>query len=249
MTDGYTYVMSDIHGQFKWFKEILDKIELKDNDRLYILGDVVDRGPDGVAILNYIRKKDNIELLLGNHELLMIDAFNKLKESEYNIDKVKGTDEWLLWMYNGGITTLKGLNGNTIEYIESLMDYISNLKVCNPALEVNNKKYYIVHGFPEAGINKCSTYNNEDKEVVYNAVWTRLEDIMWEEYEWLGSDITVIIGHTPTIYLGSTNNRMVYADTRNIINIDCGCAMGEGYGALGCLRLNDMEEFYAGHWR
>ena len=40
-----TYVISDIHGQYNMFIELLDKSDLKDTDTLYILGDVLDRGP------------------------------------------------------------------------------------------------------------------------------------------------------------------------------------------------------------
>ena len=43
---GYTYVMSDIHGMSHLLKEMLEKIRFSAEDRLYILGDMIDRGPD-----------------------------------------------------------------------------------------------------------------------------------------------------------------------------------------------------------
>lgn len=48
------YVMSDIHGCGKAYHAMLRKIELCDSDHLYILGDVIDRGPDGISILEDI---------------------------------------------------------------------------------------------------------------------------------------------------------------------------------------------------
>ena len=45
------YVMSDIHGRQDRFEDILEQINLKDEDTLYILGDIVDRNPYGIAIL------------------------------------------------------------------------------------------------------------------------------------------------------------------------------------------------------
>ena len=45
------YVMSDIHGEAARFYAMLEKIALGPEDRLIILGDVVDRGPDGVRLL------------------------------------------------------------------------------------------------------------------------------------------------------------------------------------------------------
>ena len=46
-----TYVMSDIHGEFEKYISMLQKIEFKDEDTLYILGDVIDRGERPVDIL------------------------------------------------------------------------------------------------------------------------------------------------------------------------------------------------------
>ena len=46
-----TYVISDIHGQYNMFIELLDKIDLKDTDTLYILGDVLDRGPHPIKTI------------------------------------------------------------------------------------------------------------------------------------------------------------------------------------------------------
>ena len=62
------YVMSDIHGQAGAFHKMLKKIQFSDNDHIYILGDVVDRGPDGIEIIKYVMSRKNITLLIGNHE-------------------------------------------------------------------------------------------------------------------------------------------------------------------------------------
>ena len=46
-----TYVISDMHGKFKEFKEMLELIEFSPSDTLYILGDVVDRGEESIPML------------------------------------------------------------------------------------------------------------------------------------------------------------------------------------------------------
>lgn len=51
-----TYVISDIHGQYNMFIELLDKIDLKDTDTLYILGDVLDRGPHPIKTIRKLMK-------------------------------------------------------------------------------------------------------------------------------------------------------------------------------------------------
>ena len=55
------YVMSDIHGNSKRFDSILNQINLQPEDTLYILGDVVDRYPDGIRILRRIMKMPNVK--------------------------------------------------------------------------------------------------------------------------------------------------------------------------------------------
>ena len=46
-----TYVMSDIHGQYEKYAQMLEKISFSDEDTLYILGDVLDRGDHSMKIL------------------------------------------------------------------------------------------------------------------------------------------------------------------------------------------------------
>ena len=62
------YVMSDLHGCYDKYIAMLEKIKLKYDDTLYILGDVIDRGPDGVKILLDMITHHNIVPLLGNHK-------------------------------------------------------------------------------------------------------------------------------------------------------------------------------------
>ena len=45
------YVMSDIHGQKRRFDSVMRQIGLRAEDTLYVLGDVIDRNPDGIGIL------------------------------------------------------------------------------------------------------------------------------------------------------------------------------------------------------
>lgn len=68
------YVLSDIHGRLDRFEKMLKKIDLQDSDTLYILGDVIDRGKDGIRILKKITEMPNAKMLLGNHEYMMMKA-------------------------------------------------------------------------------------------------------------------------------------------------------------------------------
>ena len=59
------YVISDIHGMWDKYQNMLKLINFSAEDELYILGDVIDRGEDGIKILQDIRKHTNMHLLMG----------------------------------------------------------------------------------------------------------------------------------------------------------------------------------------
>ena len=82
------YVVSDIHGHVDHLVEALQHVELLDADRawcggarwLTVMGDFFDRGPDGIAVVDLIRRLQDeaagaggrVEALLGNHEILAL---------------------------------------------------------------------------------------------------------------------------------------------------------------------------------
>ena len=60
--------MSDIHGCFDKYPAMLREIGSSSRDTLYVLGDVIDRGPDGIKILQDMNRRPNVVPILGNHE-------------------------------------------------------------------------------------------------------------------------------------------------------------------------------------
>ena len=48
------YVLSDLHGMYDKFIQMLELIQFSSSDQLYILGDVVDRGKNSIKCLQYI---------------------------------------------------------------------------------------------------------------------------------------------------------------------------------------------------
>ena len=64
------YVMSDLHGCYEEYLELLRKIRFSDEDVLYVLGDVIDRGPETVTLLQDMMMRSNVIPLIGNHEYI-----------------------------------------------------------------------------------------------------------------------------------------------------------------------------------
>lgn len=79
----FTYVMSDIHGQFDALMRMLEQIGFTEDDELYILGDVVDRGSKSIECIKWIMEQDNVLTLLGNHELMLYDGYINNREAWY----------------------------------------------------------------------------------------------------------------------------------------------------------------------
>ena len=222
------YVMSDIHGNEEKFDNLLAQIDLKDDDILYILGDIVDRGPRPIEILLRVMEMKNVKMLLGNHEYMMLQAyFLQCKEEEKETCIAR-------WKRNGCEVTIDGLNRLSLGERKRIYDFVNNLPI-NMEIEVGGKRYLLVHGFPEElfGVRES---NFSDKK--FFAVWERVkkDDVMPEGK-------TVIFGHTSTDHYQDCEPASIWYGER-MIGIDCGGGYGEG-GRISCLCLDNMKEYYA----
>ena len=100
---------------------------------VYILGDVIDRHPDGIKILKYIMKKANIRMLLGNHEYMMLNTLCKQTANGTNYYRAKR-----LWMKNGGKVTLDAFIRCHAETQEAILSFLKSL----PLASVLERKQY-----------------------------------------------------------------------------------------------------------
>ena len=104
------YCISDIHGEYDKFIKMLDLISLKDDDTLYILGDVLDRGPHPIKTLLKIMEMPNAVFIIGNHEYMALEVmkkgFNKVVSADLaDLDK-ETVDMLLNWYQNGCTSTV-----------------------------------------------------------------------------------------------------------------------------------------------
>ena len=108
------YVASDLHGYpLEEFLRLLDKADFSDGDLLYILGDVVDRGEDGVRTLLWIMEQPNVFMILGNHEEMLLASRPLLGEVTDDMVRSISADTLAAfgrWMRNGGGVTARALN-------------------------------------------------------------------------------------------------------------------------------------------
>lgn len=71
-------VISDIHGELNLLKELLHKVNFKDDDYLIINGDLCEKGNDSIGVVNYVMdlvvSKPNVYVIEGNCEAV-VEAF------------------------------------------------------------------------------------------------------------------------------------------------------------------------------
>ena len=214
------YCMADIHGELDWFEAMLEQISFSSRDHLYILGDVIDRGPHGVDLLKQILERRNITLLLGNHEQMCLDTLGP--RNQY------GARE--LWRQNGGMATYRDLvyrctpqvRGRILRFLSVLPDHLD--------LEVGGRKFHLVHGCPGA-----------DRE---SRLWGRVS----ADSRTPCPGALCLVGHTPTAFLtGRMDEDFRIWHGEGILDLDCGCgSRNNPHRRLACLRLEDLAEFYVG---
>ena len=71
------YALGDIQGCFEEFKAALAKVKFNSKkDFLWLTGDLINRGPDSLELLQYIYEiKDRVHIVLGNHDLHFLACF------------------------------------------------------------------------------------------------------------------------------------------------------------------------------
>lgn len=69
-----TYVIGDIHACFDPLQQLLKLIDFNPTkDKLIFVGDLINRGPDSVKVLNFVKNLgDSAQTILGNHELSLL---------------------------------------------------------------------------------------------------------------------------------------------------------------------------------
>ena len=233
-----TYVISDIHGEYNQFMDILGKIRFGETDVLYVLGDVVDRGPNPIKVLQYMMTKPNIIPIVGNHEIMALICLrllpneiteNFLSELSFE-DYVQLTD----WIADGGGSTIQEFARLNADERQEVLDYIGEF-IDYEELSVAGKDYLLVH----AGIDGFSPDKPMEEYTIDDLVWKRTD------YETpYFDDIYVVSGHTPTQCISGNERPGYIYRSNNHIAIDCGAHHHDGRLAAICLETG--EEFYSG---
>lgn len=218
-----TYVISDIHGRYDLFLKMLEEINFTNEDTLWVLGDVVDRGSESIETLIHIINTDNIHMILGNHEEFMLDFFkrNQMPTNNYEIQQLSYYETWFS---NGGKETIRNLFNYSGSVRKIIIDFIGDLPLIKQ-LKVGENMFYLAH----ADLQFCDNgepFSAQSRDLV---LWNRRRP---SDNDRLKPNTYLITGHTVDRKIRKHHNWYC---------IDCGAPF---YNSLGCLRLDDFKEFY-----
>lgn len=232
------YIISDLHGHYDKYRAILGAIQFRSTDTLYVLGDVIDRGPDGCRILLDMMGRPNVFPILGNHEFAAAMCMPWLLEevTDQSLDAL-GEDQIAAlseWIANGGGPTLRELKRLCQEEREDLLEYIREMDLY-AEVEAGGRSFVLTH----SGLDHFAPEKSLEAYELMDFLFAR-PSLNTEFFR----DKYLVYGHTPTRLLhqqaGETPaDDIIRRGTQ--IAVDCAC----GYdGRLGCLCLDTLEEFY-----
>jgi serine/threonine protein phosphatase 1 len=227
MSDCTYYAIGDVHGEVDKLDDLLhrireDAMQRKAPHKLVFLGDLIDRGPDSrrvVARVMHLAASENAVALRGNHEELMLHAYDKTESIGVYHWAMNGGDE-TIWSYEAA-------NGPADDWRTAIdKDHIAWLRGLPTLWRDEARRIAFVHGgidphtFPECG---------DDLRM-----WTR-SDKFFDTRRWPDrpelEGLLVVHGHTPTTDLAP------HIDARRI-NVDTGACFG---GPLTCVVLAPSE--------
>jgi predicted phosphodiesterase len=191
-----TIAIGDVHGCADEFEELLRRLELKADDRVIQVGDLVNRGPDSHRVIELARKYQ-VEAIIGNHELRLLSARKKNKPS-----LLKEDDQ----------ATVEQLTENDWKYLEAMPKFLYDAQIDT----------VIVHGgflpnkpWQTQGSDLITKIQVIDKKGKAAKRSEAPDAAPWADY-WGGNPF-VVYGHTP---------RPRVLERKGSIGIDTGCVYG-----------------------
>ncbi|MCR5251685.1 MAG: metallophosphoesterase [Lachnospiraceae bacterium] len=258
-----TFVVSDIHGHYDTFMKMLKKIEFQPEDFLYIVGDVIDRGRDGIQLIQYIREQDNMEMFLGNHELMMLNVIEYQRAKAEGRIKEDPMDEHLtpyeLWTHpaNGGEDTFLDFYNLKKKEQDEIEAFLKGLRLIK-RVKIGSRTFHISHSYSlNRRFGKELFYKDAAPQEAERIVWDSLFDRMGNPYDdpsdmpfYYKSD-HYIVGHIFTQRLNHLDEKgrgKIFRSAKyrgyNVTDMDCGMAINSKSSRLGCMQLENGKEYY-----
>ena len=190
------YVMSDLHGCYQEYREALEKINFNEQDTLYVLGDVVDRGPEPIKLLQNMMLRPNVLPIIGNHEYMALTVLKKLcveitEENAENYLSAEDMTNYLNWSMDGGQSTIRQFQKLSAEERLDILDYLEEFALYEEVC-AGGRDFVLVHGGLEPFVPGKALEDYALSEVIFKSP---------DYNKMYFDDRYLITGHTPTLRL------------------------------------------------
>lgn len=207
------FIISDIHGQYKAFEQLLTFWDQK--DVLVLLGDLIDRGPQSYEVVQKVMDLkrhygEQVVFCKGNHEEMLLDFIEN-----------PGQKHAFYYKYGGRETMASFLRYLPVEVSE--LDPIDQVQIVKEKFAeeldfLNCGKLYEIAGnllLTHAGFDSSCAAVDETPE----------ENFLWIRQHYKNENKTPFInvfGHTPVQHIHDSNDVWISEDQK-YIGIDGGC--------------------------
>lgn len=222
-------VTSDIHGYLSYFKNILEKASFSENDVLFIVGDMIEKGPDNLGTLRYVMelcRQGNVVPLIGNvdaYRLQLIDGLSEENATDF-YNYILRLRKWIGSSFYEELAAECGYAINSPEDILlAKQDVIAHFQnefqfLANLPTVVETQNYIFVHG----GLREKEVLANERKGLFeltkFDAFMAKTPHVF---------DKYVTVGHWPVALYNTSIQQLnpIINRDKKIISIDGGCGL------------------------
>lgn len=228
------YVTAALHGYYDKYEALLKKLELDDEDMLFVLGDIVDGGDKGIEILMDMMLKPNVYPILGEHDLIAYEILSGIeKETRKDITaplSKKLADRCREWESHGGEGTLDGFAKLSADDKTALLEYMEEFTLYEE-IEAEGIDYVLCHNMPK-------NFTSDDSLDNYSAEEILSGEINYDRDYFPGK--VLVTGEDVTIEIDPGTHGRIYKNGTHVA-VNCGGYLG-GLTAAYC--LDTGEEFY-----
>ena len=230
------WTFSDTHGNRQLFNAVMSKIG--PNDIVYFLGDAIDRGPDGWAILKELLNDPRVIFIKGNHEDMMYKALAKWPRY------FEESNDMLVWGFNGNEPTMAAILEDDPNVVRDILDKVAALPTFIEYTNPSGDIFWLSH----AGCDYTEHISELKEE---DLIWDRSHFLFNMWYHDNPNNLYIVHGHTPIPLLlkeMSYYNDGIPRETKiesgayyyaggHKIDIDCGAHF------TGCTVLLNLDTF------
>jgi serine/threonine protein phosphatase 1 len=189
-----SFVIGDVHGHYSALCNLLSLIAPVTDDRVFLLGDLIDRGPDSALAIRLVQQ-EGYQALLGNHEEQLLRA----------LLRGVGSLDWTCWLHMGGAATLSSFG--CWDHLQSCLPWLTQLPT---SIDLGN--YFLSH----AGLDPQRPLFAQG---IREFCWSR-ENFLAARRPYF-VDKCIVVGHTPTCRFPGIEPGQILAGP-GWLNIDTG---------------------------